>query len=120
MKISAQNKIIEIFNKQPGIVEELYVKPDDIITIESVLYTLTYQTQDVQIVQIQKANPIKKYPKIRINIIPQHQYKESTEKEDPKQEKQTLENHFNNQSSNPNIEFQNENPSQIVTQLIIL
>ncbi|CAD8191780.1 unnamed protein product [Paramecium octaurelia] len=115
MKISAQNKIIEIFNKQPGIVEELYVKPDDIITIESVLYTLTYQIQDVQIVQISKANPIKKYPKIRINIITQNQYKESTEKEDPKQEKQTLENHLNIQSSNLNIEFQNENHSQIVT-----
>ncbi|CAD8189941.1 unnamed protein product [Paramecium pentaurelia] len=112
MKISAQNKIIEIFNKQPGIVDELYVKANDIITIESVLYTLNYQIQDIQIIQIQKANPIKKHPKIRINIITKNQSKESTEREDQKQ--QILQNHFNIQSQNLNIEFQQENHTQIV------
>ncbi|CAD8118478.1 unnamed protein product [Paramecium sonneborni] len=119
MKICAQNKIIEIFNKLPGIVDELFVKADDIITIQSVLYTLTYQNQDIQILDIQFAIPIKKHPKIRINIINKKQSDESIQKEF-KQIKLTQENHFNIQSQNHNVELQIENHSQIVNYFIFI
>ncbi|CAD8124105.1 unnamed protein product [Paramecium sonneborni] len=119
MKISTQNKIIKIFNKLPGFVEELFVQANDIVTIQSVLYNLTYQNQDSRIHDIQLVNPIKKHPKIRINIINNKQSQEQTQKEF-KKEKLIQENHYNIQSQNHNLQLQIENHSQIVNYVIII
>ncbi|CAD8209227.1 unnamed protein product [Paramecium octaurelia] len=70
LNVQNQGEFLELYNRWPGQVEEVYIKENDLIGIDSVLYNIRSDfRQDLQVELIQYGVSNKRTQNIRINII---------------------------------------------------
>ncbi|CAD8201356.1 unnamed protein product [Paramecium pentaurelia] len=80
LNISNQGEVLELYNKWPGLIEEVYIKKNDLIGIDSVLYNIKSDfRQDLQVELIQYGITNKRNQNIRINIIKNEQVSEQND-----------------------------------------
>ncbi|CAD8204384.1 unnamed protein product [Paramecium pentaurelia] len=70
LKILNQGELIELYNRWPGQIDEVYIKENDLIGLDSVIYNIRGDfRQDLQIEYIQYGVINKRNQNFRINII---------------------------------------------------
>ncbi|CAK67130.1 unnamed protein product (macronuclear) [Paramecium tetraurelia] len=70
LNVQNQGELLELYNRWPGQIEEVYIKQNDLIGIDSVLYNIRSDfRQDLQVELIQYGVSNKRTQNIRINII---------------------------------------------------
>ncbi|CAD8182577.1 unnamed protein product [Paramecium octaurelia] len=70
LKISNQGELMELYNRWPGQIDEVFIKENDLIGLDSILYNIKSEfRQDQQVEFIQYGFTHKRNQNIRINII---------------------------------------------------
>ncbi|CAD8125050.1 unnamed protein product [Paramecium sonneborni] len=70
LQISIQGEMVELYNRWPGQIGEVYVQKNDLIGIDSVLYKISGDLrQDLSVEFIQYGATHKRNQNIRINIV---------------------------------------------------